>query len=85
MEDKEHASCLIFSEYSHSDLNRVYGQLPLVSDIVGHEGVGTVVQGTAAIGCIGLYFQTLTRFHSWVRGSVSFAFQESWIRVSNAY
>lgn len=29
---------------SHSDINRVYGPLPLVNKIVGHEGVGRVVQ-----------------------------------------
>ncbi|KAF9893336.1 methylglyoxal reductase (NADPH-dependent) gre2 [Aspergillus nanangensis] len=28
----------------HSDINRVYGPLPLINKIVGHEGVGRIVQ-----------------------------------------
>ncbi|KAH7203442.1 hypothetical protein DER44DRAFT_840810 [Fusarium oxysporum] len=42
---------LLIAGLCHSDLNRVYGTLPLISDIVGHEGVGMVVKaGSAATG-----------------------------------
>ncbi|XEV01554.1 hypothetical protein FSHL1_006841 [Fusarium sambucinum] len=39
---------LLVAGLCHSDLNRVYGTLPLISDIVGHEGVGIVVQAGSA-------------------------------------
>ncbi|KAH7163732.1 chaperonin 10-like protein [Fusarium sp. MPI-SDFR-AT-0072] len=39
---------LLVAGLCHSDLNRVYGTLPLISDIVGHEGVGMVVKAGSA-------------------------------------
>ncbi|KAF6517100.1 hypothetical protein HZS61_002661 [Fusarium oxysporum f. sp. conglutinans] len=39
---------LVVAGLCHSDLNRVYGTLPLISDIVGHEGVGIVVKAGSA-------------------------------------
>ncbi|EMT70403.1 Alcohol dehydrogenase [Fusarium odoratissimum] len=39
---------LLIAGLCHSDLNRVYGTLPLISDIVGHEGVGMVVKAGSA-------------------------------------
>ncbi|KAH7481187.1 hypothetical protein FOMA001_g7534 [Fusarium oxysporum f. sp. matthiolae] len=39
---------LVVAGLCHSDLNRVYGTLPLISEIVGHEGVGIVVKAGSA-------------------------------------